>query len=325
MELISAKQIADHLNFKDFIDALHQGFRSNIVAPVRHHHEIEHADQSNATMLLMPAWTDFSKPGQSEHGYSGVKIVNVSPDNAKIGKASVQAVYLLSDGKSGEPKALIDGQALTFWRTSCASALASEYLSRPDSKTLLMLGAGALAPWLIKAHMAVRPIDKVMIWNRNGDKARALADKLRDEGINATAADILSEAVQSTDIISAATLSTDPVLEGDWLKPGTHIDLVGGFTPYMREADDEAVRVATLFVDTMEGGLSEPGDIVQPLKSGVISKEDIKADLFDLTRGKHAGRETAAQITLFKSTGASLEDLVGAILIAERVPPAKAK
>jgi len=320
MRFISADQIANSLNCTDFIEALREGFRSHIVAPVRHHHEIEHAEQANSTMLLMPAWTDFAKQGHSKSGYSGVKIVNVSPDNTKLDKASVQAVYLLSKGDSGEPVALIDGQALTFWRTSAASALASDYLSNQDSKRLLMVGAGALAPWLVKAHVAVRPIEEVLVWNRNETGAKRLAEQLQAKGINARVAKNLREGVESSDIISAATLSNEPLIKGAWLRPDTHVDLVGGFTPAMREADDEAVARADIFVDTMAGALSEPGDILQPLKSGVISKEDILADLFDLTRCRHKGRSSKDQITLFKSTGASLEDLVGAILIAENVP-----
>ena len=323
MRFISAQDIARHLDFPDFIEALRQGFRSDIIAPKRHHHNIERGQGSDATMLLMPAWTDFSNT-QSTRGYSGVKIANVYPDNAKIGKASVQAVYLLNDGASGEPIALIDGQALTFWRTSCASALASTYLSLENSKSLLMVGSGALAPWLIKAHMAVRDIENILVWNRNEESAKILVAQLIKDGINAELADDLQSAVEQCDIVSAATLSKVPLIKGQWLQPGTHVDLVGGFTPQMRETDDEAIKRAALFVDTMDGALSEPGDIVQPIADGLIKSSDLLADLFDLTRGRHLGREELEapndQITLFKSTGASLEDLVGAILIAEKIP-----
>ncbi len=319
MRIISAEEITDNLEAADFIEALRKGFRADIVAPVRHHHKIKHPDQADSTLLLMPAWTNFVAQGHSDNGYRGVKIVNVSPDNGKIAKASVQAVYLLSDGKTGEPIALIDGQMLTFCRTSAASALASDYLSRKDASTLLMVGAGALAPWLIRAHKSVRPIERVFIWNRSEAGAINLVEQMRGEGIDAQVAPSLRQAVEHCDIITAATLSHQPLIKGAWLQPGVHLDLVGGFTPQMREADDEAVRRASLFVDSMEGGLSEPGDIVQPLENGIISRSDIEADLFDLTRGKHSGRTDPDQITLFKSTGASLEDLVGAILIAKTI------
>ena len=318
MRIISAHDIARHLDFSDFIEALRQGFQVDIIAPPRHHHTMKCQGRADATMLLMPAWTS-----QGKANYSGVKIVNVYPDNVKLGKASVQAQYLLSDGKSGEPVALIDGQALTFWRTSCASALASDYLSRKNSRTLLMIGSGALAPWLIKAHKAVRNIEQILIWNRNEAGASNLAAQLNSEDINAHATSNLRQAVEQSDIVSAATLSKLPLIHGEWLRPGTHVDLVGGFTPQMREADDEAIKRASVFVDTMAGALKEPGDILQPLQDGVIDKSDLLADLFDLTCGKHLGRDdlenSEDQITLFKSTGASLEDLVGAILIAERI------
>lgn len=317
MRFITANEIAETLDFVDFIEALRVGFRSDIQAPERHHHEIARRDKANSTMLLMPAWSNFLTEDYSGKGYMGVKIVNVSPDNAKLGKASVQAQYLLSDGETGEPLALIDGQALTFWRTSCASALASDYLSKKNSKSLLMIGSGALAPWLIKAHMAVRPIEKVLIWNRNPEGAKKLVSELRAEGIICEVAANLQKAVEESDIISAATLSQQPIIMGKWLDSGTHIDLVGGFTPLMREADNEAIKLASVFVDTMNGATNEAGDIVQPLTSGVITRDDILADLFDLTRATHPGRSDENEITLFKSTGASLEDLVGAILIFE--------
>jgi len=319
MQIISATEIRDNLDASDFIEALRHGFRGDIIAPVRHRHEISHPGQANSTLLLMPAWTDFVSQGHSDDGYSGVKIVNVSPDNAKINKASVQAVYLLSNGKSGEPIALIDGETLTFCRTSATSALASEYLSRNETATMLMVGAGAMAPWLIRAHRAVRPISKTFIWNRSAPAAENLAKQMLQQGIDAEPVEDLRQAVENANIISAATLSEQPLIKGAWLQPGTHIDLVGGFTPKMREADDEAITRASLFVDTMAGGLSEPGDIVQPLENGIIRKSDIKADLFDLTRGKHQGRMNDEEITLFKSSGASLEDLVGAILIAKTI------
>lgn len=319
MQTITAKQIAEALDFPDFVEALRSGFRSDIKAPERHHHDIERRDKANSTMLLMPAWSNFQAEDYDGNGYMGVKIVNVSPDNKKLGKASIQAQYLLFNGETGELLAMIDGQALTFWRTSCASALASDYLSKKNSKTFLMIGSGALAPWLIKAHMAVRPIEKIRIWNRNTAGAENLVAQLRDEGIDCKVATDLQMAVAESDIISAATLSQQPIIKGKWLNAGTHVDLVGGFTPLMREADDEAIGLSSVFVDTKAGALSEAGDIVQPLANQTIVKNDILADLFDLTREIHNGRSDDNEITLFKSTGASLEDLVGAMLISERL------
>ena len=319
MRYISADQIAAHLDFPDFIEALREGFRASIIAPVRHHHVIEKPDRANSTMLLMPAWTDFTQRGSTSGSHIGIKIATVSPDNASLGNASVQAVYLLSDGNTGEPTALIDGQALTFWRTACASALASDYLSKKSSSNLLMVGAGALAPWLVRAHKAVRPITSVTIWNRSKTNAQKLVKELHAHGIESQITQDLQTAANTADIISAATLSQKPLIKGEWLREGTHVDLVGGFTPEMREADDAAIKKCDLFVDTFAGALSEPGDIVQPIAANVISHEDILADLFDLTRGTHTGRTHDDQLTLFKSTGASLEDLAAAVLVAEKV------
>ncbi len=319
LRIICAEQIARKLDFPDFVEALRQGFSNNIVAPLRHHHEIEKPGQSNSTLLLMPAWTRFDNDGQADEAFIGVKIVTVTPDNALIGKKSVQALYLLNNGNTGEPVAIIDGQALTYWRTACASALASSYLSRENSSSLMMIGAGALAPWLIRAHMSVRPIDKVLIWNRNMTGAEKLVDDLAQSGIDCAVEDDLQKGVSCCDIVSAATLSTTPLIRGTWLAPGTHVDLVGGFTPAMREADDEAIGKADLFADTIEGVIAEAGDITQPLANGTIRSQDILADLFDLCTNRHAGRDDDNQITLFKSVGTPLEDLAAAILIAKQL------
>lgn len=178
-----------------------------------------------------------------------------------------------------------------------------------------MVGAGALAPYLIKAHASVRSIDHVTIWNHKPERAQTLAKAMGENGLKGTisATDDLETAVREADIVSCATLSTAPIVKGAWLKPGSHLDLVGAFTPKMRESDDEAVRRADVYVDTRDGALAEGGDILQPLENGVISRDDVIADLFDLTAGRHPGRQDDDAITLFKSTGAALEDLAAAI------------
>ena len=199
-----------------------------------------------------------------------------------------------------------------------ASALASGYLSRPDCERLLMVGTGALAPYLILAHAAVRPICNVLIWGRSPDKAARLAKRLDRPDFRVAATDDLEAAARGAQVISCATLSEEPLIRGDWLQPGQHLDLVGAFRPDMRESDDAAIRRARVFVDTREGALAEAGDIVQPIKSGVLDPADVAGDLFDLTRGERAGRRFYDQITLFKSVGTALEDLAAAELAAER-------
>ncbi len=181
-----------------------------------------------------------------------------------------------------------------------------------------MVGAGAMAPHLIRAHAAVRPIRRVTIWNHNPDKAARLAQAFADDDLDVTATTDLAAAVAQADVISCATLSKQPLVRGAWLKPGAHLDLVGAYLPNMRESDDAAVRAARIFVDTRDGALSEGGDIADPLARGVIQSQDVVADLFELCRGAHAGRGGADEITLFKSVGYALEDLVAAELVLDR-------
>ena len=310
MRIISAGEVEAALDFESLVERLRQAFRRDTVSPVRHHHAIETAGAQDATLLLMPAW-------QPRH-YIGIKSVTVFPDNAERGLPAVMGVYLLLDGKTGSPLALIDGPTLTVRRTAAASALASHYLSRPDSERLLMVGTGALAPNLILAHAAVRPICNVLIWGRNEDKAANLAKALDRKDFRVAHTTDLEEAARGAHIVSCATLSCDPLIQGAWLQPGQHLDLVGGYRPDMRETDDESVRRARVFVDTRAGATTEAGDIVQPLESGVLTPDDIAADLYELTRGDKAGRRYYDQITLFKSVGTAVEDLAAAQLTLER-------
>ncbi|POF29244.1 bifunctional Delta(1)-pyrroline-2-carboxylate/Delta(1)-piperideine-2-carboxylate reductase [Roseibium marinum] len=307
MLLLSEDQTRDALPFPDLIDALAEMFRTGCEMPTRHHHDMEVPGEPDGTMLLMPAWL----PG----GFAGVKVVNVMPGNSKRDLPAVAAQYLLSDARTGAMLALVDGGELTARRTAAASALAARYLARSDARHLLVVGTGRLAANLVAAHMAVRPIEEVTIWGRSLEKAEALARDLRVRfPVAIQAAASLEDALGNADIVSAATLSTEPLICGKAVKPGTHVDLVGAFKPTMRESDDDLIRRARIFVDTREGCLSEGGDIVQPLNSGVISKADVKADLFELCRKEHPGRQSGEEITLFKSVGAALEDLAGAIL-----------
>jgi ornithine cyclodeaminase len=319
MKFISAAEVDRALTFAGLVEALRAMFRDGAVQPVRHHHTIERPDGAASTLLLMPAWTDFDAAGTSAGGHVGVKVVTVSPDNNRVGKPAVMGLYLLLDGRTGEPQALIDGQRLTQWRTGCASALAADYLARPDASKLLVIGAGALCPFLAKAHSAVRPIREIRIWNRTSGNGEKAAAALRADGLPAEATTDLDGALGWADIVSSATITNEPIIAGAKLRPGTHVDLVGGFTPKMREADDDAVRRARVYVDTRAGATKEAGDIVQPLQSGLLRPETIVADLFDLSRGERKGRESADEITLFKSVGAALEDLAAGIAVYRAV------
>lgn len=312
MLLLSDDQTREALPFPDLIDALGDMFSSGCVMPTRHHHDLEIPGEPDGTMLLMPAWV----PG----GYAGVKVATVVPGNSERNLPAVSAQYLLSDARTGEMLALVDGGELTARRTAAASALAARYLARSDARHLLVLGTGRLAPNLVEAHMAVRDIKEVTVWGRSKEKAAELAGEIEKMfPVSARPAETLNAALAAADIVSAATLSTEPLIQGAHLKDGAHVDLVGAFKPSMRESDDDLVRRAEIYVDTRDGCLSEGGDIVQPLQSGVISQEDIQADLYELCRGQHPGRQSNETVTMFKSVGAALEDLAGAILAYRNV------
>ena len=308
MRVVGADEISRLLTYDALIEALAQSFRGGITAPLRHHHTIDPGG-ADATLLLMPAWT------AGEDAFLGCKIVTVFPHNAASGQPSVHGTYLLMSGRTGEPLAAMDGRTLTAWRTAAASALAARYLARSDASHLLMVGAGALAPHLVRAHASVRPIKRVTLWNRTHGRAVSLAFGLSVIGIKADVTEDLEGAVREADIISCATLSSQPLIKGAWLKRGVHLDLVGGFTPTMREADDRAVERARIYVDTREGALKEAGDLVIPLKRRMIKKGDVAGDLFDLCRGHAQGRRRKDEITLFKSVGAAIEDLAAAMLV----------
>lgn len=308
MRQLDADAVIAALPWSALIDALDTAFRDGGEVPLRHHHSVPVPGEPDATLLLMPAW----QPGE----YIGVKLVNVMPGNGARNLPAIHGVYLLSDGRTGEALALLDGATLTVRRTAAASALAARYLAPTNARTLLMVGAGALAPNLIAAHRCARPsIERVVVWARSLEKAGSLAQTVAIPGLEVVASDDLEAACGSADIISCATLSTEPLVQGRWLKPGTHVDLVGAFKPTMRETDDEVMRRARVFVDTREGATHEGGDIVQALDSGALSAERIEADLFDLCGGRHPGRGgDDAAITVFKSVGTALEDLAAAIL-----------
>jgi len=283
--------------------ALERAFVEGAHVPLRHAHALD----ANDTLLLMPAWSADA---------IGVKVVTVMPGAAH----TVQASYLLCDRTSGAALALLDGEALTLRRTAAASALAARHLARDDASTLLVVGSGRLAPWMARAHCALRPgIERVAVWARRAEARDAAARELAAEGLPASAASDLEHAVRHADIVCCATTSTQPLVRGAWLAPGTHLDLAGGFRRDMREADDAAVARARIVVDTRVGALAEAGDLAQPLERGVIAARHIAGELAELLRGEVRGRTAPNDITLFKSVGTALEDLAAARLVVARL------
>ncbi|MBO3099456.1 ornithine cyclodeaminase family protein [Gelidibacter pelagius] len=303
---IDADFVEKNTDFPSLIVDLEKMFANKeLLVPMRHHHDFPNPEVGmESTLLLMPAWN----PGKD----AGVKIATVSPANGKFDLPAIQAVYIYLDALKGSIKAIIEAKSLTVKRTAAASALASKFLSRKNSRSLLMIGTGALSPNLIKAHASVRPIEQVFVWGRNFDKAKAICRSLNQENFEITPIKDIENKISEVDIISSATLSPTPLVLGKYLRPGQHVDLVGAYRPDMREADDDAIKKSEVFVDTYAGGLKESGDIVIPLKTGVLAEKDIKADLFLMAAKSHSGRSSDEQITLFKSVGHALEDLAAA-------------
>lgn len=302
MNVITAEQLASVATYPNVIEALRDGFKTDIQTPVRHHHETSDV----STLLLMPAWSK---------AWTGLKTVVVKTDNAAMGLPTVQASYLLIDNAMGETVAIMDGTELTRRRTAAASALAADYLATPMASTHVIVGAGALGAHFAKAHAAVRPIKKTVIYNRSFGKAETLAAELRNEGIDATATEDLEAAVRTADIVSCITTSTAPIVMGCWLKAGAHVDLAGAFKPTMRETDGEVVARSRVFVDTRDGALSEAGDLLQARDEGKFDFSAVQGDLFELCQGRVAGRQSSTEITLFKSCGTALEDLATAVMV----------
>lgn len=311
MLVLGPEQTAEALPFAALIEAIAAMFGGDCIMPVRHHHGVAVPGLADATLLLMPAWV--------AGAYIGLKLVSVFPDNYQQGLPAIHGSYLLSSGRTGEMLAVVDGGELTARRTAAASALAARYLARDDAEAMLVVGTGRLSLNLIQAHATTRPLKRFEVWGRSLANAEKTAEAARAMGFDTVACTDIEAAARHADVISCATLSENPLIRGAWLKPGAHLDLIGAFKPSMRESDDEAVRRADIYVDTREGALAEAGDIVQPLMSGVIAETDIRGSLAELVSGAVAGRRSADSITLFKSVGAALEDLAGAILAYETV------
>jgi alanine dehydrogenase len=313
MRTFDANAIRERLTWPRMLAALDDALRAEVEAPLRASHRIEVPGGPAATLLAMPAW----RKGRR----LGVKLVTVFPGNADRGKRSVAALYALFDATDGTPIAMLDGDELTARRTAGASAYAAAKLARRDARHLVMVGAGRMAPPLIEAHCHQRPIERISVWSRSFEHAKTTAAACHRDDVPVRPISDLDAAVAEADIVSCATLSSTPLVLGDWLRPGTHLDLVGAFTRSMRESDDRAMQTADLIVvDDRTAALAEGGDVVQALASGAIGPERIAADLRDLARGVHPGRTREDEITVFKSVGFALEDLAAAEAVVDSVP-----
>ena len=305
MQHFSAERIAALLTYAGLADAIGAALTDDaVIAPPRWHLHSE--SQGRDALLIMPAWR--------RRGLGVVKVVTVRADNAVRNQATVQGLSVLFDEASGTPLATADATALTRWRTAATSLLAARYLARPASSVMVMVGSGAMANHLPRAYCSEFPLTEILIWSRTPAHARRLADTIDlPRSVQVAPVTDLQSAIRRADIVSCATLAEGPLVCGAWVKSGAHVDLVGAFKPTMRESDDTLIERAEIYVDTRAGALTEAGDLVQPLRAGVIGESAILGELADLIRsGPRGGRNSETAVTLFKSVGHSIEDLAAA-------------
>jgi ornithine cyclodeaminase len=305
LQIFDSATTAARLPFDRLIPALERMFVQGCTVPRRHNHLLSETGGVKNSLLIMPAWQD---------DYLGIKHVTIFPGNSARGLAGLHSTYTLYNAADGVPLALIDGDQITVRRTAAASALAASFLARPDAHALLVVGAGNVAAALAPAYAAVRDIRQVRIWDRHPDKAAALASRLTAQGFEAAMAPDLDAAVRAADIVTCATLSERPLVRRECLRPGTHVDLIGSFQPFMRESDDATFAGTSVFVDTEEA-LDKSGDLLSPIAAGVFSRDGVLATLEGLCRRAHPGRRSAEEITVYKAVGAASEDLAAAMLV----------
>lgn len=303
MKMFLDSQMPKALPWKELIEGLRDGFAAGVSQPLRTAHKVPVPGEPDATFLAMPAW--------QEGGKLAVKMLFIAPGNTRRSLPAVNASIMLFDAVTGRAEAVMEGAELTARRTAATSALAADLMARQSAENLLVIGAGVIARNLISAHRAVRDYQSVHVWARRPEQACSLAEQF-DDKVDPVAD--LDDSLGEADVIAAATFAVDPLIKGVRLREGVHLDLVGGFTPDMREADDDAMRRACggIVVDTYEGAMAEAGDIVQPLANGVIERSDIVGDLAELCRGEARPRRSDRQVTVFKSVGTALEDFVAA-------------
>ncbi len=306
MIVIEDEKIVASLAYDKLIEALADMFRSDYEMPLRHHHFYKTASGEENTMILMPVWNK---------QYMGIKQVVVAAKNSEKGLPAIHATYTLLDAETGVPLASMNAAGLTARRTACTSALAAKFLAPENVENLLVVGGGSVAKHLVQAHAVVRNYKKISIWMRNLEKARAFAEELATQGYQVEVAGDLEAAVRAADVVSTATLSPTPIIKGEWLKKGVHLDLIGSHKPNTREVDDIAISGGSIFVDSRIGALHETGDLAIPIAAGVIKADDVQADIVELVKGIHTGRKSNDEKTIFKSAGLAVEDLAAALMV----------
>lgn len=310
MKSFDAAAVEKLVDYPGLIAALEEAHKAG--TPEAQHMVMDEPGEGSNKFVSLLGW--------ARNDVVAAKLVGVFPSNLmrQPPEPSVQGLVAVFDPTTGAPRLIADGAAMTFRKTAGDSGLGSKLLARSDAKTLLVLGAGGLAPHMIEAHTASRPsIERVMIWNRTPDRAKALAERLADR-YAVTAVHDLDDAVAQADIVSCVTMSDRPLVKGRCLKKGAHLDLVGAYLPTMREADDDAMTRGTLFVDT-RNGMEGAGDLIQPVNAGIIGWDAVRADAFELCQGVHKGRSADDEITIYKNVGGGHLDLYTARYLASRI------
>lgn len=305
MKIVTAEEVHAALSYPALVDALQDAYGGEFRMPPRQVFMLDDDPGNTNAFAVLPSWND---------SLIGVKAFTYFPANPAPDFKSIYAQILLFDRDHGVPMALVDGTTVTLWRTAGISGLATRLLSREDSSTMLLLGTGNLAPYIIRANLSVRPITRVLVWGRNAEKADAVAERMAAEfpEVAFDRADSIEAACGEADIIVSATGSHEPLVEGAWVRPGTHADFIGNHHADMRECDTDLVLKAKAYADSYVNASKEAGEFLVPIAEGVMTKDDIVGELAEMCRGACPLRTGDDEITLFKSVGMALSDLVGA-------------
>jgi len=308
MLVINSKNISKLLNVVSLIDEIKFTFKNSEKVPLREVYRIN--GKQHSELLIMPSFL--------KSDFYGVKLLNVFPKNPSKGLKRINASYVLFNKNTGEVKAILDGTELTNQRTAAMSALASKYLSNKLSKKLLIIGTGALVPYMLAAHTKIRPIKEVFIWGRDYEKASHIVKKYKNNNFSITAVKELKNICKEMDIVSTVTSSKKPFLYKEWFKEGVHIDLVGAHTKFMGELHSNAFKLGGIYVEDLNFSLAEAGDLISALKEGVITRDNIKADMKTLIQNNKYVRKQEKKSTIFKSVGHPLSDLAAAVLVYKK-------
>lgn len=314
METLFEAQVERLLDPARCIAALEKAFRENYPG-VRMPTRLQLSAGERGVMLVMPCY-DPAFPAM------GVKLVTVAEQPDAAGER-VHATYVLYDPATLEPRLLLAARRLTEIRTAATSALATQFLARPDARVLGVFGTGRQARAHCRVLPLVRRFERVLVCGSSSNQSQRFANEIGAE-VKVKVEEAEARAcVEQSDVLCTCTTAGEPLFDGSWIRPGTHLNLVGAFQPEAREVDDAAVQRARVVVDTYDGALAEAGDLLLPLRRGVISREHLAADLHEIVSGKKPGRRSAEEITIFKSLGCALEDLVAASLVAEAIGSGK--